>query len=143
METIFTPYQSLGGGALIGIATIFLMWTLGRIMGATGVLAGFLYPSSLTDWTWRAVLLLGMFASPFLYQAVMGEFPPIQVPIGKTMLIIGGLIVGVGVTLGGGCTSGHGICGIARLSPRSIVATVNFMIFTAITVYIIRHIIGA
>ena len=142
MITEFTPYQSLAGGVLIGTASVLLMLTLGRIMGATGILAGFFRPMSLEDWTWRAAVLAGMVTAPVLMLAVSGQMPPIQVPISKTMMIVGGFIVGLGVTFGSGCTSGHGVCGMARLSPRSIAATITFMIFTAATVYVVRHVFG-
>lgn len=142
METTFTPFASLGGGALIGLASILLMWTMGKIMGATGILAGFMSPISLSDWSWRAAVMAGMVSAPLIYFAIAGQMPAVQVPVSNNMLIIGGFIVGIGVTLGNGCTSGHGICGIARFSPRSIVATIVFMIFTAITVYIINHVLG-
>lgn len=143
METAFTPLQSLGGGALIGLAAVLLMATMGRIMGATGVLAGVLQPTSLSDWSWRASVLVGMISGPAVVMALTGEFPAVQVPGSTTMLVVGGLIVGIGVTFGAGCTSGHGVCGMARLSPRSIAATLTFMLTTAITVYVVRHVIGA
>lgn len=143
METTFTPYASLGGGILIGIASVMLMATLGRVFGATGIMAGLLQPSSSSDWSWRALLLAGMISGPLAVMAITGDMPEVQVPVSTTMLIIGGFIVGLGVTFGSGCTSGHGVCGMARLSPRSIAATITFMIFTAITVYVIRHVIGA
>lgn len=143
METVFTPYQSLGGGVLIGLASVMLMATIGRIMGATGILAGFLQPSNSSDWAWRAAVLLGMITGPVVVMLVSGEFPAVQVPVSTAMLVVGGFIVGIGVTFGAGCTSGHGVCGMARLSPRSIVATVTFMITTGITVYLIRHVFGA
>jgi len=141
--TEFTPFLSLFGGALIGLASVLLMLSLGRIMGATGILAGFFQPSSPQDWSWRAALLAGMVTAPALIMLSTGQMPEIEVPVSSTMMIIGGFIVGIGVTFGSGCTSGHGVCGMARLSPRSIVATVTFMIFTAITVYVIRHVLGA
>lgn len=142
METAFTPIASLTGGVLIGLAAVALMLLRGRIMGATGILAGALLPASRYDWTWRAILLAGMFAGPWVYFALAGKFPDIEVPISKPLLIGGGFLVGIGVTLGSGCTSGHGVCGMARLSPRSIAATATFMLTTAITVYVIRHILG-
>ena len=142
METSFTPIASLGGGALIGLAAVMLMLIRGRIMGATGILAGALIPVSAQDWTWRALILLGMFCGPWVYLALSGGLPAIEVPVSRTMLLIGGFIVGVGVTLGSGCTSGHGVCGMARLSPRSIAATGMFMLTTGLTVYVIRHVIG-
>jgi uncharacterized membrane protein YedE/YeeE len=132
----------LGGGALIGLAAVLLMATLGRIMGATGILAGFMQPANLSDWSWRAAVLAGMITGPVAVLLLSGSMPAVEVPVSTTMLIIGGFIVGIGVTLGGGCTSGHGVCGMARLSPRSIVATVAFMITTGITVFVIRHVIG-
>ena len=141
-ETAFTPLQSLGGGALIGAAAVLLMAGLGRIMGATGVLAGVLQRPGGADWSWRAALLLGMVCGPAVFMALTGQMPQITVPVSLPMLIVGGFIVGVGVTFASGCTSGHGVCGMARLSPRSIVATLTFMATTAITVYVIRHAIG-
>ena len=143
METTFTPFASFSGGILIGVAAILLMLTLGRIMGATGVLAGFVVPTDRSDFAWRAVLIAGMITGPLVYYLFSGGMPAVQVPVSATMMVIGGLVVGIGVTFGGGCTSGHGVCGNARLSPRSMVATVTFMIATAATVYVIRHIIGA
>jgi len=143
IETTFTPLQSLGGGALIGLATVLLMATMGRIMGATGILAGLLQPTDRHDWSWRAAILLGMISGPIVINMLTGEMPQVQVPISTTMLVVGGFIVGIGVTFGAGCTSGHGVCGMARLSPRSIAATLTFMLTTAITVYVIRHVLGA
>ena len=142
METAFTPIQSLAGGVLIGVASVLLMALMGRIMGATGLLAGLLQPANLADWSWRAAVLAGMVSGPVAVMLITGQFPRIEVPVSTTMLIIGGLIVGVGVTFGAGCTSGHGVCGMARLSPRSIVATLIFMLTTGITVYVVRHVIG-
>jgi len=142
MPTDFTPFASLGGGILIGIASVLLMANFGRVMGATGILAGFLMPTNRDDWAWRASLLAGMVSAPALYWLVSGQSVVVQVPVSTIAMIIGGLIVGVGVTFGGGCTSGHGVCGIARLSPRSIVATMVFMIAAVATVYVTRHVIG-
>ncbi len=142
METVFTPFQSLGGGALIGLASVMLMAFMGRIMGATGILAGLLQPADLSDWSWRAAVVAGMVSGPAVMLLVTGQFPAIQVPISTGMLVVGGFIVGIGVTLGSGCTSGHGVCGMARLSPRSIVATLTFMLTTGLTVFVIRHVLG-
>jgi uncharacterized membrane protein YedE/YeeE len=141
-ETTFTPLQSLFGGALIGVAAVLLMATLGRIMGATGILAGVLQRPGGADWSWRAALLLGMICGPAVFMLFTGQMPQIAVPGTLPMLIVGGFLVGVGVTFSSGCTSGHGVCGMARLSPRSIAATLTFMATTAITVYVIRHLIG-
>lgn len=142
METEFTPIASLSGGVLIGLAAVLLMWLRGRIFGATGVLAGVLLPASQYDWTWRALLLAGMVCGPWVYFMLSGTPVPIEVPVSTAMLAVGGVIVGIGVTLGSGCTSGHGVCGMARLSPRSFVATGTFMLTTAITVYLVRHVFG-
>jgi uncharacterized membrane protein YedE/YeeE len=143
IETAFTPLQSVGGGALIGLAAVLLMATMGRVMGATGILAGLIQPTGFSDWSWRAATVAGMISGPLVVMLITGQFPEVQVPISTTMLIIGGFIVGIGVTFGAGCTSGHGVCGMARLSPRSIAATLTFMLTTAITVYVIRHVLGA
>lgn len=142
METVFTPWMSLFGGILIGTSATLLMLTLGRVMGATGILAGLLEPTSRAEFSWRATLLAGMVTGPLVVWLVSGQMPAIDVPISTAALIIGGLIVGIGVTYGSGCTSGHGVCGMARLSPRSIAATATFMAFTFATVFIIRHVLG-
>jgi len=141
--TQFTPLSSLAGGALIGLSAVLLMLTLGRIMGATGILSGFISPSSGADWRWRAAVLAGMVCAPLAYFATVGAMPTIEVPVSTPLMLAGGFIVGIGVTLGAGCTSGHGVCGMARLSSRSITATLTFMATTAATVFIIRHVIGA
>jgi uncharacterized protein len=143
METVFTPLQSLAGGALIGLASVLLMLTLGRIMGATGILAGILTPSAHPGGGWRIALLAGMVSGPLAVLALTGQMPEIQVPVSMPMLLIGGVLVGIGVTYGSGCTSGHGVCGMARLSRRSIAATLTFMLTTGVTVYVVRHIVGA
>jgi uncharacterized membrane protein YedE/YeeE len=142
IETAFTPWQSLGGGVLIGLASVLLMLVAGRIMGATGILAGVFAPASTHDLSWRVALLLGMVTGPAVYWLATGGMPEITVPVSLPMLLIGGFIVGVGVTYGSGCTSGHGVCGMARLSPRSIAATLTFMATTAVTVFVVRHVIG-
>src|SRR6056297_2350570 len=120
METSFTPFASAAGGALIGASAVLLMLTIGRVMGATGVLSGAIWGPSGRDW--RIALLAGMVSGPLVFFAVAGEMPAIQVPVSATAMIVGGFLVGVGVTFGAGCTSGHGVCGMARLSPRSIAA---------------------
>lgn len=143
IETAFTPLQSLSGGALIGLAAVLLMATMGRVMGATGILAGVISPAGFSDWSWRAAVLAGMISGPVAVLLMTGQMPTVQVPVSTPMLVIGGFIVGVGVTFGSGCTSGHGVCGMARLSPRSIAATLTFMLTTGITVFVVRHILGA
>ena len=142
MSTAFTPYLSLLGGILIGLSATLMMLSLGRIAGVTGIVAGAIWPSRISDWSWRAAFLAGMIAAPTLAAFANVPVQPIQVPIGALALIIGGVIVGCGVTLGAGCTSGHGVCGLARFSIRSLVATLVFMLTTGITVYTIRHVIG-
>ncbi|WP_417253744.1 YeeE/YedE family protein [Celeribacter sp.] len=140
--TEFTPFASLFGGVLIGTAAVLLMALKGRIFGATGILSGFISPANSSDWAWRAVLLAGMVSGPLVYALFTGSMPAINVPVSNLALVVGGVIVGLGVTYGSGCTSGHGVCGMARLSPRSIVATLSFMLSTAVTVYVIRHVIA-
>jgi len=143
MATEFTPVLSAFGGALIGASAVLLMLTLGRIMGATGILSGALFPASRADFGWRVALILGMVTGPVLIRMATGSMPVIEVPSSPAILAIGGLLVGFGVFVGGGCTSGHGVCGMARLSPRSITATLTFMATTITTVFVIRHVIGA
>ena len=140
MPTEFTPLLSLTGGILIGLAAVLLMLMNGRIAGMTGILAGILPPLE-ADWLWRAAFTAGAIVSPIIWLA-LGNTIEFGIPVSTTALIVGGLIVGVGVTYGGGCTSGHGVCGMARLSKRSIVATITFMLFTFITVYVMRHVWG-
>ncbi len=142
MMTQFTPFAALAGGALIGLASVALMLFHGRIMGATGILAGALFPSGARDWSWRVMILLGMVSAPALYFLISGGMPPIQPVASVPWQVVGGFLVGVGVTIGSGCTSGHGVCGMARLSKRSIAATLTFMASTALTVYVMRHVLG-
>lgn len=142
MATEFTPFASLFGGVLIGLSAILLMLVMGRIMGATGILAGLIRPVSASEFKWRLALFAGMISAPALVFLVSGQLPAVQVPVSLPFLVFGGLVVGIGVTFGSGCTSGHGVCGMARLSPRSFVATLTFMIFTFATVFVVRHLIG-
>lgn len=140
MMTEFTPYYSLLGGVLIGLAATLLMAFHGRIAGMTGILQGVLPPLS-ADWQWRAAFLAGAIAAPFVFTNLGGTIE-FAVPVATLPMIIGGFIVGTGVYFGSGCTSGHGVCGMARLSPRSITATIVFMTAAFITVYVTRHVIG-
>lgn len=142
MDTAFTPYASFAGGALIGLAAVALMALHGRIAGVTGIVAGVIAPLA-ADWPWRAAFLVGAIAAPALMTALGVIEIPFQVPASTAALVAGGVIVGVGVTYASGCTSGHGVCGMARLSPRSIVATLVFMATTFATVYVVRHVAGA
>lgn len=143
METTFTPWASLGGGALIGLAAVLLMALHGRILGATGILGGLLRFNDPMDWRLRAAVVLGMAAGPLVYLVATGRMPAIDLPIPKAAIMLGGLIVGIGVSYGGGCTSGHGVCGNARFSRRSMVATACFMATAIATVFVIRHVAGA
>lgn len=142
MATEFTPWISLLGGVMIGLAAVFLMALRGRILGATGILAGLVIPNGFADWTWRAAMIAGMISGPLAYLLITGDFPAIEVPVSRMMLVLGGLAVGVGVSFAGGCTSGHGVCGLARLSPRSLAATMTFMATAFVTVYLTRHVLG-
>ena len=139
--TDFTPWQSLLGGALIGLSAVLLMALHGRIAGISGILSGIIPPLAL-DWQWRAMFLAGAIAAPLLLTLAGGEIP-FSVPVSTGSLILGGVLVGVGVHFGNGCPSGHGICGIARLSPRSIAAVLVFMATAFVTVYVTHHLIGA
>jgi len=140
--TEFTPVMSLLGGVLIGIATVALMGIHGRIAGINGIVGGLLTSPASSDWSWRAAFILGMVVSPIAISAVTGDLPQISVPVKPLMLAVGGFLVGIGTSLGSGCTSGHGVCGMARLSARSIVATLTFMATGLLTVYLTRHVIG-
>ncbi len=142
METAFTPFASFGGGLAIGLGAVLLMLGLGRIMGATGILSGLAFPEGQDEFTWRAALSVGMILAPGLIYAVTGAMPELSVPVSPAMIIIGGVIVGLGASLGSGCTSGHGVCGLSRLSVRSLVAVPIFMATGAITVFLIRHVFG-
>lgn len=127
---------------LIGLAAVLLMAVHGRILGATGILSGLLRFNDPADWSLRAALVLGMVGGPLAFLLLTGSAPVIDMPISNLAVVIGGVIVGVGVSFGGGCTSGHGVCGIARGSRRSIVATVTFMATAILTVYATRHLMG-
>lgn len=139
--TEFTPALSLFGGALIGLSAVLLMAFHGRIAGMTGILTGLLPPVS-SDWAWRAAFLAGAVVAPMLILGLSGYAVPYSSPVPTPWIIVSGLIVGVGVYFGSGCTSGHGVCGMARLSPRSIAATVTFLGTAMVTVFVIRHVLG-
>lgn len=140
--TEFTPALSLLGGTLIGLSAVLLMAFHGRIAGMTGILTGLLPPVA-TDWGWRAAFLVGAIAAPGLLLVIAGVSLPYSSPVPLPLIVLGGLVVGVGVYFGSGCTSGHGVCGLARLSPRSLVATLVFMGSAFLTVFVVRHILGA
>ena len=142
MVTEFTPWASLGGGVLIGLSAVLLMALHGRVLGATGILGGLMRFNNAADWWLRAALLTGMAIAPLVYLAVVGSPPALDTPVSNLAVVVGGLIVGIGVSYGGGCTSGHGVCGNARFSRRSIVATLCFMAAAIVTVFVTRHVIG-
>ena len=139
--TDFTPWQSLFGGALIGLSAVVLMALHGRIAGITGIVSGVVPPLA-TDWQWRAAFLVGAIVAPLLLVLAGGQIA-FSVPVSTAALILGGVLVGIGVLFGNGCPSGHGICGIARLSLRSVVAVLVFMAAAFVTVYVTHHVIGA
>ena len=121
METAFTPFASFGGGLFIGLGAVMLMLGLGRIFGATGILSGTVFAENGDEVSWRLALILGMILAPGLILLVTGTPPALTVPISPAMIVVGGVIVGLGASLGSGCTSGHGVCGLSRLSVRSLV----------------------
>jgi uncharacterized protein len=138
--THFTPLSALAGGLLIGLAAAWLVLVEGRVLGAAGILGG-LVPPRPGDWAWRIALIAGLIAAPLFAGTFFHTAPPV-IEAGPATLILGGLLVGLGTRLGNGCTSGHGICGLARLSPRSIVATATLMATGCLTVFVVRHLIA-
>ena len=140
--TSLHPYLAAAlGGAMIGLAATLLMLLLGRIAGISGIVGGLLPPRPAGDRGWRLAFIAGLIAGPFLVAGVTG-LPPIGGPaVGWPVLLAAGFAVGIGTALGGGCTSGHGICGLARLSPRSLAAVMTFMAVAALTVFVVRHLL--
>ncbi|MFM2043195.1 MAG: hypothetical protein RLY86_1771 [Pseudomonadota bacterium] len=137
--TEFTPWAGLLGGILIGLSAVVLMAGLGRIAGISGIAAGAIDPRAPgQDRDWRIAFLVGMVAAPVLLLP-FGLVPPVQVTGEVPMLLAAGLLVGIGTRMGSGCTSGHGVCGLARLSPRSLAATLVFMAVALATVFVTRH----
>ena len=138
----FTPWSSLTGGILLGVASAIFILINGRILGLSGILGGLL-PPKLGDASWRIAFLLGMFAAPTVFHAVVPvEYitaPRIEAT--EWMIVVAGLLVGIGTRYASGCTSGHGVCGLSRLSLRSLVATGSFMGAGFVTVYVVRHLI--
>ncbi len=139
--TEFTPLLSLVGGTLIGLSAVLLMAFHGRIAGMTGILTSLLPPVS-SDWAWRAAFIAGAILAPMMILSMTSHAIDYSSPVPMPWILVGGLIVGVGVYFGSGCTSGHGVCGMARLSPRSIAATAIFMATAVATVFVIRHVLG-
>lgn len=137
----FTPWASLAGGIMIGLAAAAFILLNGRIAGISGIIGPLTKPLK-GDRAWRLLFVIGMVGAPLIWLA-FSALPEIRIDAGYPMLIVAGLIVGVSTRYGAGCTSGHGVCGISRLSPRSIVATLCFMATGFITVFVVRHLIGA
>ncbi|HPU80975.1 YeeE/YedE family protein [Accumulibacter sp.] len=136
----FTPLSSLVGGVLIGVAAALLALFNGRIAGISGIVGGLLRPHR-GDVEWRAAFVIGLILAPLLYR-VLAPLPEIRIEAGTGLIILAGLLVGVGTRYGAGCTSGHGICGLSRRSPRSIVATLSFMAAGFATVFVMRHLLA-
>ena len=136
----FTPWSSLAGGLLIGVATAMFLLFNGRIAGISGIVGGLLRPIA-GDVGWRMAFVLGLAGAPLVY-GLAARLPLVRVDADVTTLVVAGLLVGVGTRYGSGCTSGHGVCGLSRLSPRSLVATASFMLAGFVTVFIVRHLIG-
>ncbi|MGO1749836.1 MAG: YeeE/YedE family protein [Marinobacter sp.] len=136
----FTPWTALAGGVLVGLAAASFLLLNGRIAGISGILGGLLTPSA-GDRSWRFAFLAGLIGAPVLWMLV-AQLPPIEIEAGYPALIIAGLLVGIGTRYGSGCTSGHGVCGLSRFSPRSLAATVSFMFAGFVTVFVIRHVLG-
>lgn len=143
MATAFTPVSALIGGVLIGISAVMLMALNGRIAGIAGIVGGLIGPApfSALDRYWRLAFVAGLVIAPALWFAVSGAMPQVSVTDNWPLLVVAGLIVGVGTQVGSGCTSGHGVCGLARLSLRSLVATGVFMAAAFLTVFITRHLV--
>ena len=137
----FTPVSALIGGLLIGFSAMILLLFNGRILGVTGITGGILQPQR-KDLLWRVLFLSSVAMAPVLYSAVTTKPLLIEVTDSLPTLIIGGFLVGFGACAGSGCTSGHGICGLGRLSKRSLVVTMTFMATSIVTVYVMRHMIG-
>ncbi|MCE9639975.1 MAG: YeeE/YedE family protein [Betaproteobacteria bacterium] len=136
----FTPWSSLAGGLLIGVAAAMFLLFNGRVAGISGILGGLLRPAA-GDIGWRIAFVAGLLGAPVVY-GLAARLPQVHVDASVTTLVVAGLLVGAGTRYGSGCTSGHGVCGLSRLSPRSMVATASFMLAGFVTVFIMRHLIG-
>lgn len=136
----FTPWLSLAGGLLIGIATALFLLVNGKIAGISGIVGGVLRFAA-GDIGWRVAFIVGLMAAPLVY-GLLAPLPSVRIDARPVSLIIAGLLVGVGTRYGSGCTSGHGVCGLSRFSPRSMVATASFVSAGVITVFVVRHLIA-
>lgn len=139
--TEFTPFTALIGGAILGASALLLLWINGNITGISGIVSRAIKAPK-EESLWRWMFILGLVVGPML-TGLIGMGLPAKIDLSWSMTIVGGLLVGVGSRLGSGCTSGHGICGIGRASARSISATIGFMLTALVTVFIVRHIVGA
>ena len=139
IATPFTPMASLLGGALIGLAAVLLMWTAGRIAGVSGIVARLFPPYEDREFAGRLAFVAGLIAAPILVRIVSGSLPAQTIAAGTPVLIVAGLLTGFGAVWGSGCTSGHGVCGLSRLSLRSLVATITFMSAGIATLFVMRH----
>ena len=140
-ETGFTPVASLLGGALIGASAVMLMVAMGRIAGVSGIASRLLPPYTDGAFAGRLAFILGIVAAPLLVLLVTGTAPAQVIEAGPLLLAAAGLLVGFGSVWGNGCTSGHGVCGLSRLSLRSLVATITFMATAMVTVFVMRHLL--
>ncbi len=138
----FTPLSALAGGILIGLSAVLLLTVNGRIAGISGILYGLVAPKKPDDLDWRILFLAGLIAAAFLYRLLNGMDNSIVLEASIPIVGVGGILTGIGTAVGSGCTSGHGICGLARGSSRSLAATISFMLVGGITVFILRHVIG-
>jgi uncharacterized membrane protein YedE/YeeE len=136
----FTPWQSLAGGLLLGVAAASFILLNGRVLGISGILAGLVRPRR-GDAGWRLAFLAGLLVAPSVWALFAPAVQP-RFPAGPVLLVVAGLLVGWGTREGSGCTSGHGVCGLARLSPRSLVATLAFMATGFATVFVVRHLLA-
>jgi uncharacterized membrane protein YedE/YeeE len=137
--TTFTPWSALAGGAIIGIAAVLFALFNGRVTGISGIAGGLLRPS-FQDWTCRAAFVAGLIVAPIAYRLFVGP-PDLTIDADYPTLVVAGVLVGLGTRYGSGCTSGHGVCGMSRLSPRSLVATLAFMAAGFATVFATRHLL--
>ena len=137
--TSFTPLASAAGGALIGLSAVLLMALTGRIAGVSGIVSRLLPPYEDRELSGRLAFAAGLIVAPMLVWLATGRFPAQTIEAATPVLLVAGLLVGFGSVWGNGCTSGHGVCGLSRLSVRSLVATVTFMVTAVITVFIVRH----
>jgi uncharacterized protein len=137
----FTPYSAMLGGLLLGLSASWLLLATGRIAGISGILGGLLATAG-EDKLWRALFVAGLIGGCWLVRVASGDAIAVTISASAKELVLAGLLVGFGTRVANGCTSGHGVCGMARLSPRSIAATLTFMASGALTVFVMRHVLG-